>query len=495
MPVGIAILRGRELVYELANPAYLELINNRPVLGLTLRQAVPELEGQGIFELLETVYNNDTPFLATAYKIDVRRGPDSTLTECYFDIVWQPLHDLDGKVDAIAVVCTDVTESTRAGQTAELASRTKDEFLAMLGHELRNPLAPITIALEIMRMRGGNAMSRERAIIERQTQHMIRLVDDLLDVSRIAQGKFQLKLEQMELNTVAARAVELASPLMEERRHIFKANVASTGLGVNADLARLSQVLANLLTNAAKYTDPQGTIEMRARAENGEVVIEVEDTGIGITPQSLPFIFEKFVQERQNIDRARGGIGLGLAIAKTITEMHGGSITATSPGMGLGSIFTLRLPLVQIASQPHTGDPDVSQPIDPGSAHARRRVLVVDDNLDIVAMFEEILRLEGYEVKSTTDPVAAIKLAAEFVPQIALLDIGLPGMDGYELVLELKKFPQLEETRFIAVTGYGQAADRQRSHDVGFVAHLVKPVDMERLRAILKESEAKVPVA
>ena len=492
MPVGIAILRGPEQIFELANPAYLALIDNRPVVGLAIRQALPELAGQDIFEMLSEVYLTGQPFMATAYKIDVRNGPKQSMQECFFDIVWQPLYDVDGKVDAIAVVCTDVTAVTRAGQSLELASRTKDEFLAMLGHELRNPLAPISIALEIMRMRGDTTMARERAIIERQTQHMIRLVDDLLDVSRIAQGKIDLKLEPMEISAVAARAVELASPLMEERRHVFRGEVALSGLTVSADRARLSQVLANLLTNAAKYTDPQGSIELRAYAEANEVVIEVEDTGIGISASSLPFIFDKFVQERQSVDRARGGIGLGLAIAKNLTELHGGTILASSKGVGLGSRFSVRLPRLSVQGLPYEHSPPHATAT-ATLAKQRRRVLVVDDNTDIVTMFEEVLRIDGYNVLSAVDPTVAIKLAADFAPEVALLDIGLPGMDGYQLVAELKRMPQLAKTRFIAVTGYGQPADQHRSQQAGFSQHLVKPVDMEHLRRVLA-AETEGPI-
>jgi signal transduction histidine kinase/DNA-binding response OmpR family regulator len=490
MPVAIAILRGPQQIFELANPAYAALIDNRPVVGLTIRQALPELAGQGVYEMLSEVYQTGQPFMATAYKMNVRNGPNQTMQECYFDIVWQPLYDVEGKVEAIAVVCTDVTAVTRAGQSLELASRTKDEFLAMLGHELRNPLAPISIALEIMRMRGDTSMARERAIIERQTQHMIRLVDDLLDVSRIAQGKIVLKLEAIEISAVAARAVELAAPLIEERRHVFRGEVAQSGLVVSADRSRLAQVLANLLTNAAKYTDPQGSIELRAYAEADDIVIEVEDSGIGISAASLPLIFDKFVQERQSVDRARGGIGLGLAIAKNITELHGGTLVASSKGVGLGSKFSVRLPRAGVADKTSEEGSATIAVIEPEAAREQRRVLVVDDNTDIVTMFEEVLRIDGYNVLSTVDPTAAIKLAADFAPDVALLDIGLPGMDGYQLVAELKRIPQLAETRFIAVTGYGQQADQQRAHEAGFALHLVKPVDIEDLRRVLSEDRA-----
>ncbi len=490
MPVGIAILRGPELIFEVANSAYLELINHRDVIGLPIREALPELEGQGVFERLLEVWSSGETYSANSMRSDVRMKAGGPLEEHYFDLVWQPLFDAMGEVEAIAVVATDVTVNAKASQSAELSSRTKDEFLAMLGHELRNPLAPISIALEIMRMRGDNVMARERAIIERQTQHMIRLVDDLLDVSRIAQGKISLKLETLEISTIAARALELASPLMEERRHRFHGDVPAVGLLVSADLSRMAQVLANLLTNAAKYTDPEGHVSLRAYQYGGEVVVVVEDSGIGITSDSLPLIFDKFVQERQSIDRARGGVGLGLAIAKSITELHHGSIRADSEGVGKGSCFTVRLPLA--LSQQQSTEPISPTQLErghaPSSTHGRR-ILVVDDNEDIVNMFEAVLQMEGFEVRCALEPTAAIRIAQEFKPAAALLDIGLPGMDGYELVAELKRIPELAKTRFIAVTGYGQSADRERSKQAGFASHLVKPVELDALRQALQSDQ------
>jgi signal transduction histidine kinase len=486
MPVGIAILRGRDLIFELANPAYLDLINQREVIGMPIHEALPELEGQGIFERLRQVFDSGETYSANALRSDVRMTPDGPLEEHYFDLVWQPLFDASGQVEAIAVVATDVTVNAKASQSAELASRTKDDFLAMLGHELRNPLAPISIALEIMRMRDDNVMARERAIIERQTQHMIRLVDDLLDVSRIASGKITLKVEPVEISTIAARALELCSPLMEERRHHFRGDVPNSGLMVSADLSRMAQVLANLLTNAAKYTDPQGTITLRAYEEGGDVLIVVEDSGIGIKAESLPLIFEKFVQERQSIDRARGGVGLGLAIAKSITELHGGSIRADSQGFGQGSRFTVRLPLLKLSEYTPPDHLDLAGTAALPSAERGRRVLVVDDNADIVNMFEAVLQMDGFDVRVALDPTAAIKVAQEFKPAIALLDIGLPGMDGYELVGELRRMPELAETRFIAITGYGQNSDRERSKEAGFASHLVKPVEIDQLRRALQ---------
>ena len=487
MPVGIAILRGRDMIFELANSAYVDLNNQREVIGLPIREALPYLEGQGVFERLAEVWNTGQTYSASSMRIDVRMEKSGPLEEHYFDLVWQPLFDAMGKVEAIAVVATDVTITAKASQSAELASRTKDEFLAMLGHELRNPLAPISIALEIMRMRGGDVMARERGIIERQTQHMIRLVDDLLDVSRIAQGKITLKLEPLEISTIAARALELASPLMEERRHRFHGGVPPTGLMVSADLSRMSQVLANLLTNAAKYTDPEGSIRLSAYESRGEIVMLVEDSGIGIAPASLPLIFDKFVQERQEIDRARGGVGLGLAIAKSITELHGGSIRADSDGVGKGSRFTVRLP--RLAHQKH--QPQHAPTKGPAAVTVDmhgRRILVVDDNVDIVNMFEAVLQMDGFEVRCAFDPTSAIKIAQEFKPAVALLDIGLPGMDGYELVAELKRIPELADTRFIAVTGYGQNADRDRTKQAGFTSHLVKPVELDALRQVLQSA-------
>jgi CheY-like chemotaxis protein len=319
-------------------------------------------------------------------------------------------------------------------------------------------------------------------IIERQVRHLVSLVDDLLDVSRITRGKVELRKGPVEAADVVARAIETASPLLEQQRHELTVNVPRD-LTVSADAGRLAQVVANLLTNAAKYTEPGGAITVTGSLEGNDVVLRVRDTGIGIEPEMLPRIFDLFVQERQTLDRSRGGLGLGLAIVRSLVALHGGSVSARSEGKGTGSEFTIRLPHLTMPV-PHVTAPPEDAAGTPVAAK-RARVLIVDDNHDAAVLLSEMLSALGYVTRFVHDGPAALGFAKEFQPDLALLDIGLPVMDGYELARRFAQQPALRETRLIALTGYGQRQDRQRSADAGFVAHLVKPVDIEELRAVL----------
>jgi CheY-like chemotaxis protein len=365
-----------------------------------------------------------------------------------------------------------------------VANVAKDEFLAMLGHELRNPLAPILTALQLLKLRGIDAAEKERQVIERQVQHLVGLVDDLLDVSRITRGKIQLNRGAVELADVVAKAIETASPLLERQRHQLRVDVPRQGLAVEVDAARMAQVVANLLTNAAKYTEPGGLITVTARREDAEIVISVRDTGIGIASEILPRVFDLFVQARQAMDRAQGGLGLGLAIVRSLVTLHGGTVEARSDGPGEGAEFIVRLPPAR---------PGTEVGIRPDGAGRRlpeaapvRRVLIVDDNEDAAAMLAEALGAYGHVIRTAHDGLQALNAAPEFQPDVALLDIGLPVIDGYELARRIRAHPALRHVRLVAVTGYGQEQDRQRSAAAGFAAHLVKPVDVDDVRVILE---------
>ncbi len=369
-----------------------------------------------------------------------------------------------------------------ARQSAEAANRAKDEFMAMLSHELRNPLSPILTALQLMSLRGDRGAENERAIIERQVRHVVRLVDDLLDVSRIARGKIELKRERVEASDIVAKAIETASTIFEQKQHLLTVEVAPEGLALDGDPMRLQQVLFNLLYNAAKYTEPRGTIAVTAVRNGERIELRVRDSGIGIEPRMLPTIFSLFVQEREAVDRAQGGLGLGLAIVRNLVELHGGEVAATSAGRGRGSEFVVSLPAAapQPADRAATAQPAAARP----GAGSGVRVLVVDDNRDAAEMLATALTLAGFEALIATDGPAAIRLAETFTPHAGLLDLGMPFMDGFEVAERLRLLPHPPEL-LIAVSGYGSDSARQLSRERGFGFHLVKPVDLDEVTRLL----------
>jgi PAS domain S-box-containing protein len=427
-----------------------------------------------------------------------------------------PVRDQTGEVVFICAEGRDITAKKGLREAAESANRAKDEFLAILGHELRNPLSPILTALQLMKLRGDAGSERERTVIERQVNHLTRLVDDLLDVSRIARGNVQLKTGVVELSEIVARAIELASPLIEQRTHRLRVDMPRHGLRLEGDAARLSQVVANLLTNAAKFTPPGGEITVHGEQVAAELVLSVRDNGIGIAKEVLPRVFDVFVQAQQALDRAGGGLGIGLTIVRSLVEQHAGSVSAHSDGPGTGSEFVVRLPVApsQLAgagtrppearSIPAEAPSRASSSRQPARAglpaprsralpesSARERILVVDDNEDGAEMLAEALQGMGYSTRIAHDAPAALSAAAEFSPQIAFLDIGLPVMDGYELASHLRALPGLADIQLIALTGYGQQEDKRRTRAAGFHHHLVKPVDMSVIEATLKARTSK----
>lgn len=469
-PVGVALLRGPEHRFEFANADYIKLVGGRDLVGLPIRTAFADLEKQGIYELLDQVYSTSQPFFGRSVRLMVDDGQGIS-QERFFDFVYQPITGEQGQVNGIAVVVYDVSALTAARREADGANRAKDDFLAMLGHELRNPLSPIVTTLHVMRMKGDHVLQRERGVIERQVSHLVGLVDDLLDVSRIASGKVALKRASIDMRDVVAVALETASPALEQHRHRLVYEVSKEPLPVSGDAARLAQVISNLLVNAAKYTPPSGEIKLSADRSGASVIISVTDNGIGIAPETLPRIFDLFTQERQAIDRAKGGLGLGLTIVKTFVELHGGKVTAHSAGQGKGSEFRVVLPLLD---EPQAAEVPTSSTLLPSAV--KRRVLIVDDNIDAGEALAAALEMHGVETLTVTDGPQALLAARSFEPEIALLDIGLPVMDGYALGTALRE--QQQTVRLIAVTGYGADIDRQRSSDAAFETHLVKPVDI-----------------
>jgi signal transduction histidine kinase/ActR/RegA family two-component response regulator len=371
-------------------------------------------------------------------------------------------------------------ESEAARQQAEVANRAKDEFIAMLGHELRNPLAPIATSLELMDRLPGQPAATERRIIGRQVAHLSRMVDDLLDISRITSGKVELRRARVDLREVVASALEQTEPVLRQRRVPPQVTMPGSPVIVMGDPLRLTQVMCNLLTNAAKFSTGEQRIGIELRQEGGLAQLVVDDDGIGIAADLLPRIFERFVQGEQPLQRARGGLGLGLAIARNLVELHGGTIRAESAGTGRGSRFLVTLPEVSVAGLPPAAPAA-------GGAATRRpaRLLVVDDNDDAAHSLIALLELEGHEARGVASAEAALRLLDEFVPQAAILDLGLPAMNGYELAAALRADPRTRQIRLVALTGYGSAADRRRALEAGFDEHSVKPVDIDALLATL----------
>ena len=366
------------------------------------------------------------------------------------------------------------------------ADRRKDEFLAMLGHELRNPLAPVTTALQLMRMHSDEPLrvARARETIERQVEHMTRLIDDLLDVSRITRGKIELRHETVVLSSLVARAVEAARPVIDERGHRLTLDLPDEPVTLNGDPARLEQVLANLLNNAAKYTDVGGRVWVRAVVEAGQVVISVKDNGAGLTPAMRDHVFDLFVQGPEVRAYARGGLGIGLTLVRRLVEMHGGTVEVRSDGPGQGSEFIVRLPVGVVSQVAPKSDAT-------GAALAAlpmRRILVVDDNVDAADALAELLRDYGHDVRAVHDGPSAIEQAAIHRPDIVLLDIGMPGFDGYEVARRMRTELGLKST-LVALTGYGEARHRRLSREAGFDQHVTKPVDIRKLEKLLNASE------
>ena len=377
-------------------------------------------------------------------------------------------------------------ELEQLNTTLREANRHKDEFLAMLAHELRNPLAPILNAVQLMRnpQLPAAQLKWAREVIERQLGHLTKLVDDLLDVSRITRGKINVNREPVELATVVARAVETVEPMLSRQRHELVVNVESEPLYIDGDLTRLTQIVGNILSNAIKYTDAGGRIQLTAGSIGKRIEIRVRDNGIGIDPAVLPDVFNLFTQSSQLNGRGQTGLGIGLALAKRLVEMHGGEVQAHSDGPGKGSEFIVRLPRQtrdSAAAQSHAVEP--AAVVVPTTT--ARRILVADDNRDALESLAQLLQLSGHEIHKAVDGVEALEAATRVRPDLVLLDIGMPGMDGYEVARRIRSQPWGRDATLIALTGWGQESDRRRSREAGFDSHCIKPLDVQRLFSLL----------
>jgi PAS domain S-box-containing protein len=408
-----------------------------------------------------------------------------------YDYIFAPVFGSEGEVVAIAGVTRDVTERQAAEQglreqAARLAAsdRAKDEFLATLSHELRNPLAPLRNAIALLRSAtsGDERVAGLHQVMERQVNHLVRLVDDLLEVSRISGAAFLLRSERVSLATIVRNAVETSAPLVQAGRHSLQQELPVEPLWLDGDPVRLSQILANLLNNAAKYTDDGGRIELRAWREGEQAVIGVRDSGVGITPDMLPRLFDMFSRGSRETARSQGGLGIGLALARRLAEMHHGTLEARSEGPGRGSEFVLRLPLAE--ALPAAAD------LASAAAHDLQglRVLVVDDNLDAGDSIASLLRQLGAQVRVLRDGASALEAIGDFAPSVAILDIGMPGMNGYELARRIRARPDGAKLQLLALTGWGQEEDRRRAREAGFDHHLVKPAELGVLAGLVARS-------
>jgi signal transduction histidine kinase len=390
----------------------------------------------------------------------------------------------------------EIAERNRVELALKAADRHKDEFLAMLAHELRNPLAPILNAVQLIRKKplADPQLLWSRDVIERQLSHLTRLVDDLLDVSRITRGKINLSRETVEVTDLVARAVETVQPLIAERGHRLTLDVAGESIRVFGDPLRLTQAVGNVLSNAAKYTDNGGQIKLTARQVDGAVEIRVQDTGIGIPSDLQPMIFDMFTQLDHQTGRAQGGLGIGLALVRKLLEMHGGSVSAFSEGSGTGSEFLITLPVITNEAIASIGRAAVALDSDVGAevVQVRRRILVADDNSDALESLATLLELGGHEVYSAANGALALESAERHLPEVALLDIGMPKLDGYEVARRIRAQPWGRRITLVALTGWGQESDRRRSGEAGFDSHLVKPLDLDKLTALLDRLPVQV---
>jgi two-component system CheB/CheR fusion protein len=395
---------------------------------------------------------------------------------------------LRAEIDVRARLEQDLRQKAEA---LEEADRRKDEFLSMLAHELRNPLAPILVAVESLRIvaQGAPRVERYRGVIERQSRNLARILDELLDVSRITRGMVALRKQPMELSVLVRDALEAAQPMISASRHTLAVDLPPAPVHLLVDPTRFEQALVNLLNNAAKYTEPGGKITLSATATEDGMVIRIRDTGMGMPAELLPRVFDLFVQGRRALDRAQGGLGIGLTMVKSLVEMHGGSVEAHSDGPGKGSEFVLRMPRF-------TGEAAPAPAVDKKSAQInpeRRRVLVVEDNTDAAEMMTELLGLWGYEARAVGSGEAALQIVETFAPHAVLLDIGLPGMTGYELARRLRSLMGSAQPLLVGISGYGQEADRQLSREAGIDQHLLKPPDPHALRDILAAAGPRPP--
>jgi signal transduction histidine kinase/ActR/RegA family two-component response regulator len=470
----------RDYVFEEANQAFTMHTGIKEAVGKTVRELAPGQEGHW-FQIYERVARTGE---ATRF-VEEARGMNR-----WFDIYATRLGGPHS--DLIAVLFSDITQRLLAEQDLrrlndELAqaNRRKTEFLATLAHELRNPLAPLSNGLHLMRMGASKPelLEKTRQMMERQIQHMVHLVDDLLDVARISTGKVELRRRRIDLKEVVATAVETSASLIESGHHKLHVELPSQPLPMDADPTRIAQVVSNLLNNAAKYTPEAGRITLKVRVEGNEAVLSVTDTGIGIDADALSKVFEMFAQVPSSATKPQGGLGIGLSLVQSLVALHGGSVSASSPGTGQGSTFTVRLPLAT-AETAGAEAKAANASAKPGQL----QVMVVDDNTDAAESLGVLLDIEGHAAHIAHTGAEALQIAQEQPLDVVFLDIGLPDMSGYDVARRLRMLPGLQQTLLVALTGWGTQDDRQRTREAGFDRHLTKPAELPAVEELLRSA-------
>jgi PAS domain S-box-containing protein len=498
-PAFMCTLKGPQHIFDIVNENYFQLVGERDIVGKTVAEALPEVVEQGYVQFLDDVYNTGNSFIAKDAHVMLQRQLHGPQEERILDFVYLPLKDTDEKVYGILVHGIDITERKRAevglrklADELSQSNQHKTEFLAILAHELRNPLAPIRNGLELLRLTADDpaAFSKVRDMMQRQVDQMVHLIDDLLDIARISNGKLELKKDRVALSKIVGHAVETSMPIINANQHVLTVDIPDSPIFCNADQMRLSQVLSNLISNSAKYTPTGGHITLTAQLEKNDIVIAVSDNGIGIPAESIATIFAMFTQVGLNMSRAQGGLGIGLALVERLVEMHGGVVSVHSDGVGKGSTFTVRLPamIVNEADQKKVGSPlhvlANSQP------NKNLRILVADDNVDAAESLVKLFQLMGHETYLAHDGIEALKAAQDIIPDVAFLDIGMPGMNGNEVVAALKKERGLAHIVSVALTGWGAAHDRAESKVAGFDHHMTKPMNIDLIKTLLAEIQS-----
>jgi signal transduction histidine kinase len=481
-PGFMAILRGPDHVVEIANEAYLDLVGYRDLVGKPLVTSLPEAAAQGYVAILDEVYRTGTPYLGQGARLDVPDFPGGPPMEKYVNFVYQPM--FEGSMEPVGIFVQGhvVTDEYLAQRALIVADRHKDQFIATLAHELRNPLAPIRMAARVLQIPQlpARVATETIGIIARQADHMARLLDDLLDIARVSKNLMLLQKSFVTVESLVMMALETAGALIEIKKHRLAVNHQDAFMEIEADPVRITQVISNILTNAAKYTDIGGEITVSTRLEGSDCVISVTDSGIGLPATALTSIFTMFAQEKSALERSEGGLGIGLALARGLVELHEGSIEASSPGLGHGSKFTVRLPNARRRAP--------LLPLSLGHAPAvvrQKTILVVDDNVDLVTTLASFLELLGHRVLTASSGPQALALAANDVPDVAILDIGMPEMNGYELAIQIRRTSWGEKIFLVAATGWGQEGDKDRAVLAGFDVHLTKPIAIETLEELL----------